>query len=371
MTKWLWRGSLLLLPLAIAAHFLWPGHPTAVFALSALSLMPLAKSIGDATEELAERVGPTAGSLLNVTFGNAAELILGISALARGHVDLVKGSLTGSIVANLLLVGGAAIVAGGARFPTLRFNRTSAGAHVSTLFLAVVALGVPTMLATAGQVPHRAHLLSEEISAVLIAMYALSLFFQLRTHASLLESPDDARPPLRATPAEAAAAGRAQPVREHRPVWIPAGALMLSAGATAVASELLVGALEGTLQAVHLPEAFVGVVIVAVVGNAAEHSTAVLFGKRGDMDVALGIAWESSKQIALFVAPVLVFVGVLLGAPMDLAFRPMETVAVGVAVLSTALIGLDGETHWLEGAFLLAVYAVLALGFWFVGQSPP
>src|SRR5216683_892849 len=263
--------------------------------------------------------------------------------------------------------GGAGIVAGGARFPTLRFNRTSAGAHVSTLFLAVVALGVPTMLATAGQVPHRAHLLSEEISAVLIAMYALSLFFQLRTHASLLESPDDARPPLRATPAEAAAAGRAQPVREHRPVWIPAGALMLSAGATAVASELLVGALEGTLQAVHLPEAFVGVVIVAVVGNAAEHSTAVLFGKRGDMDVALGIAWESSKQIALFVAPVLVFVGVLLGAPMDLAFRPMETVAVGVAVLSTALIGLDGETHWLEGAFLLAVYAVLALGFWFVG----
>ncbi len=281
MMRWLWRGSLLLLPLAIAVHFLWPGNPTAVFVLSALSLMPLAKSIGDATEELAERVGPTLGSLLNVTFGNAAELILGISALARGHVDLVKGSLTGSIVANLLLVGGAAIVAGGIRFPTLRFNRTSAGAHVSTLFLAVVALGVPTT------------------------------------------------------------------------------------------SELLVGALEGTLQAVHLPETFVGVVIVAVVGNAAEHSTAVLFGSRGDMDVALGIAWESSKQIALFVAPVLVFTGLLLGAPMDLAFRPLETAAVGVAVLSTALIGLDGETHWLEGAFLLAVYAVLGLGFWFVGQSPP
>ena len=282
-------------------------------------------------------------------------------ALARGHVDLVKGSLTGSIVANLLLVGGAAIVVGGARFPTLRFNRTSAGAHVSTLFLAVVALAVPTMLATAGQAAERAHLLSEEISAVLIAMYALSLLFQLRTHAGLL------RTPLLATPAEAAAARRSQPEPEQRPLWMSVVTLTLSAGATAVASELLVGALEGTLQAVRLPEAFVGVVIVAVVGNAAEHSTAVLFGRRGDMDIALGIAWESSKQIALFVAPVLVFTGMLLGAPMDLAFRPLETVAVGVAVLSTALIALDGETHWLEGAFLLAVYAVLGLGFWFVG----
>jgi len=367
MTRWLWRGSLLLLPLAIAARFVWPDRPTLVFVLSALSLMPLAKSIGDATEELAERVGPTLGSLLNVTFGNAAELILGVSALARGHVDLVKGSLTGSIVANLLLVGGAAIVVGGARFPTLRFNRTSAGAHVSTLFLAVVALAVPTMLATAGQAAERAHLLSEEISAVLIAMYALSLLFQLRTHAGLLDAPENARTPLLATPAEAAAARRPQPEPEQRPLGMSVVTLTLSAGATAVASELLVGALEGTLQAVRLPEAFVGVVIVAVVGNAAEHSTAVLFGRRGDMDIALGIAWESSKQIALFVAPVLVFTGMLLGAPMDLAFRPLETVAVGVAVLSTALIALDGETHWLEGAFLLAVYAVLGLGFWFVG----
>jgi Ca2+:H+ antiporter len=283
-------------------------------------------------------------------------------------VDLVKGSLTGSIVANLLLVGGAAIVAGGIRFRTLRFNRTAAGAQVSTLFLAVVALGVPTMLATAGQVPERAHLLSEEIAVVLIAMYGLSLLFQLRTHTSLLESPDGARGPLLATPAEAAAAARPPPAHlsEHRPTWIPIGQLMLCAGATAIASELLVGALEGTLKTVHLPETFVGVVIVAVVGNAAEHSTAVLFGSRGDMDVALGIAWESSKQIALFVAPVLVFVGLLLSAPLDLAFRSMETLAVGVAVISTALIAADGETHWLEGAFLLAVYAVLALGFWFV-----
>jgi Ca2+:H+ antiporter len=367
MTRWLWRASLLLFPLAIVARFVWPRTPTVVFALAALSLMPLAKSIGDATEELAERVGPTIGSLLNVTFGNAAELILGVSALARGHVALVKGSITGSIVANLLLVAGASVVVGGTRYRTLRFNRTAAGASISTLFLAVVALAVPTLLATAGRVPERAHLLSEEISVVLILMYGLALVFQLRTHAGLLDAPEDARPRLLATPGEAAAAKASHDEQKERPISTSVAALLLSAGATAVASELLVGALEGTLHAVHLPETFVGVIIVAVVGNAAEHSTAVLFGRRGDMDVAFGIAWESSKQIALFVAPVLVFVGVLLGADMDLAFRPLESVAVGVAVLSTAIIALDGETHWLEGAFLLAVYAVLGLGFWFVG----
>ena len=366
MTRWPWRASLLLFPLAIVAQLVWPRTPTVVFVLSALSLMPLAKSIGDATEELAERVGPTAGSLLNVTFGNAAELILGISALSRGRVALVKGSISGSIVANLLLVAGAAIVAGGARFRTLRFNRTAAGASVSTLFLAVVALAVPTLLATAGSSPQTAHLLSEEISVVLIVMYALALLFQLRTHAGLLDAPEEARRPVLATPGEAAAAERRRLHARERPVWMSTAALLSSAGATAVASELLVGALEGTLHEVHVPETFVGVVIVAVIGNAAEHSTAVIFGRRGDMDVALGIAWESSKQIALFVAPVLVFIGVLLGAEMDLAFRPLESVAVGVAVLSTGLIALDGETHWLEGAFLLAVYVVLGLGFWFV-----
>jgi Ca2+:H+ antiporter len=225
---------------------------------------------------------------------------------------------------------------------------------------------VPTILGTAGGAP-QAHLLSEEISVVLIVMYGLALLFQLRTHAGLLDAPENPRGPLHATPAEAAAAKPARGSERGHPLWMSVSALVLSAGATAVASELLVGALEGTLHAVHLPETFVGVVIVAVIGNAAEHSTAVVFGRRGDMDVALGIAWESSKQIALFVAPVLVFAGILLGADMDLAFRPLESVAVGIAVLSTGLIALDGETHWLEGAFLIAVYAVLGLGFWFVG----
>jgi Ca2+:H+ antiporter len=362
ISRWLWRAAWLLLPLAwLLHHFV---HRDALtFAASCLSLIPLAKTMGDATEALAERMGPAAGSLLNASFGNAAELILGIAALRHGHVALVKGSLTGSILGNLLLVAGASIVAGGMRFSRLRFNRLAASSSVSTLFLAVVAMAVPTLLSVGGNPRYRPALLSEEISVVLIAMYALSLFFGLRTHKEHLGS---SREPLLATPAEAAAAARPAPP-QHQSLWLDLGKLMLAAAATAGASELLVDALGGTLVTLHLPETFVGVVIVAIVGNAAEHSTALLFARRGEMDVALGIAWESSKQIALFVAPVLVFVGLLVGAPMDLAFTRFEVIAIGLAVIALSLIALDGETHWLEGAFLLAVYVVLGMGFFFVG----
>jgi len=341
MTVWLWRAAWLLLPAAWLVHR-FVHEDALTFCVSCASLIPLAKTMGDATEQLAERLGPAAGSLLNATFGNAAELILGIAALRHGHVALVKGSITGSILGNLLLVGGATIVAGGTRFSTLKFNRLAASSSVATLFLAVVAMVVPTLLATPS-----ARLLSEEISAVLIVMYGLSLLFTLRTHRSDLVQPAPHRQPSGSP-------------------WPQVGWLLVAAAATAVASELLIDSLGGTLQRVHLPETFVGVINVAIVGNAAEHSTALIFARRGEMDVALGIAWESSKQIALFVAPVLVFVGVLLGAPMDLAFTRFEVIALGLSVIALAMIALDGETHWLEGAFLLAVYAVLGLGFFFV-----
>jgi Ca2+:H+ antiporter len=367
MARWLWRAAWLLLPAALVVRLVWPERSVVIFAVSALSLMPLAKAMGDATGDLAEVVGSGLGALLNATFGNAAELILGVLALSQGHVALVKGSLTGSILGNLLLIAGMAIVAGGIRFPRLRFSRVTAGASVSTLFLAMVALAVPTMLSTTRRGRAAAELLSEEIAVVLIVMYGLSLLFQLRTQNRL----DDGRPqrePLHATPGEAAAAQPAGAKRERTPHgWLlPVGKLLGAAAATALASELLVSSLEGTLHTLQLPEMFVGVVIIAIVGNAAEHSTAVLFGHRGDLDVALGVAWESSKQIALFVAPVLVFAGVALGARMDLAFTAFEAVAVGIAVFATALIALDGESHWLEGAFLVAVYLVLGIGFFFV-----
>jgi Ca2+:H+ antiporter len=363
MSRWIWRAAWLLLPAAwLSHHFLHQG--TVTFFVSCASLIPLARTMGDATEALAERMGPAAGSLLNATFGNAAELILGISALRHGHVGLVKGSITGSILGNLLLVAGGSIVVGGARFNRLRFNRLAASSSVSTLFLAVVAMAVPTLLSVNRNPRYDPALLSEEISAVLIVMYGLSLWFGLRTHREQLSS---AREHLAVTPAEAVAAKAAEPPEPERSISFELGRLLLAAAATALASELLVDSLNGAVAALRLPETFVGVVIVAIVGNAAEHSTALLFAHRGDMDVALGIAWESSKQIALLVAPVLVFAGILLGAPMDLAFSRFEVVALGVAVVALSLIALDGETHWLEGAFLLAVYAVLGMGFFFVG----
>jgi Ca2+:H+ antiporter len=362
VTRWLWRAAWLLLPLAWAVHYFL--HDDALTFLTACaSLVPLAKTMGDATESLAERLGPVPGTLLNATFGNAAELIVGIAALRHGHIRLVKGSLTGSILGNLLLVAGASIVVGGARFSRLRFNRLVASSSVATLFLAVVALIVPTLLSTSVR-DFKAGLLSQEISVVLVIMYALSLWFGLRTHAREMGS---ARAPLHATPAEAAAAAASRKEPRREPLWRSLGKLLLAAAATAAASELLVAVLDGALSSLHLPETFVGVIIVAIVGNAAEHSTAVIFARRGNMDVALGIAWESSKQIALFVAPVLVLIGMIIGAPMDLAFTRFEVIALGFAVLALSLIALDGETHWLEGAFLLAVYAVLGMGFFFVG----
>ena len=365
ISRWLWRLAWLLLPAAWALHHL-VHNDALTFLAACLSLVPLARTMGNATESLAERMGPAAGSLLNASFGNAAELILGLSALRHGHLGLVKGSITGSILGNLLLVAGASIVAGGVKFKRLRFNRLAASSSISTLFLAVIALAVPTLLASAGGARAPAGILSVEISAVLLVMYGLSLLFQLRTHAAHMGRE---REPLHATPAEAAGAA-AQQGAPHAPAEGPGSALLqlvLAAAATAFASELLIAALGGALVQLHLPETFVGVIIVAIVGNAAEHSTALLFARKGDLDVALGIAWESSKQIALFVAPVLVFSGLALGVPMDLAFTRFEVIALGLAVIALSLIVLDGETHWLEGAFLLAVYTVLGMGFYFVG----
>jgi Ca2+:H+ antiporter len=359
ISGWLWRAGWLLLPAAWLVHH-FVGRDALTFLVSCLSLIPLAKTMGDATEALAERMGPATGGLLNATFGNAAELIVGIAALRHGHIALVKGSLTGSILGNLLLVAGASIVTGGVRFSRLRFNRLAASSSVATLFLAVVAMTVPTLLAVDGNPRYQPRLLSEGISAVLIAMYALSLLFSLRTHRDQLDKADSAGSLQPPAPGGATGGRR-----------LEAGGqlfkLLLAAAATAAASELLVESLNGTLITLHLPETFVGVIIVAIVGNAAEHSTALIFAYRGEMDVALGIAWESSKQIALLVAPALVFVGLLVGEPMDLAFTRFEVIALGLSVIALSLIALDGETHWLEGAFLLAVYAVLGMGFYFVG----
>ncbi len=365
MLVWLWRAAWLLVPAAFVAHRALHREALA-FILAVVSLVPLARSMGDATEELADRLGPTAGGMLNATFGNAAELIVGLFAVAHHRFDLVKGSITGSLIGNLLLVGGGAMLAASLKRKRPRFNRTGAAASVSLLFLALVAMATPTMLASmhdGGALNLLA--LSVAISVLLLVMYGLSLLFQLRTHAEILQAPPQMTPAFGVS-IPLAALKRPHPAGRPAPLWHALALLGAAGVATAISSEVLVSALEGALVTLHLPEAFVGVVIVAIAGNAAEHSTAVTLAHKGQLEVGLGIAWESSKQIVLFVTPALVLFGAAIGAPLDLAFRPFEVAAVAVAVLATALVALDGETNWLEGAFLIFVYAVLALGLFFV-----
>ena len=340
---------LVLVPAAIALHFAAPDRHVLVFVVSCLAVVPIAGLMGRATEVVASRVGTALGGFLSAALGNAAELILGLAALRAGEVDVVKASITGSIIGNLLLVFGAALVAGGWRREKQRFNATAAGAGNATLFLAAVALVLPA-LQHHGADPHPETRLptSVAIAVVLVVLYLASLLFSLRTHAHLY-------------PGEEEEGG-------HGPRWSTRTAVLVLVGATAavaVVSEILVESLEGASASLGLSRVFVGVIVVAIVGNAAEHSTAVVMALRDKMDLALQIAAESSKQVALFVAPVLVFAGLLLGKPMDLVFSPLEVVAVGVSVGAVTLVALDGESNWLEGAMLVAVYAVLGVSFYF------
>jgi Ca2+:H+ antiporter len=346
------RWLLAAVPLALVVGFVWPERHTLVFFVSVVAILPLAAAIGQATEALASRLGGGIGGLLNATFGNAAELIIGALALREGHVDLVKASLTGSIIGNVLLVFGAAALVGGLKHPVQRFNRTAAGLGTTMLLLSAIGLVVPAVFHRLAQGRHDVELqLDTEIAIVLFVTYVLSLVFTLRTHRSLYG------PAAHQAPPDAAAAPLGRSV------------LVLVAATVAVGfvSELLVGAVAATAQALGMTELFVGVVIVALVGNAAEHLSAVTMAADDQMDAALAIAVGSSTQIALFVAPVLLFLSYLIApTPMDLHFTTFELVAIGISVLSVSFIAHDGETHWMEGVQLLAVYMILALGFFFL-----
>jgi Ca2+:H+ antiporter len=354
MLEWLTRHWRLLLlggiPVAGALEFISPERHTAIFLSSGIAILPLAAYIGHATDELAHRLGGGLGGLLNATFGNAAELIIGVFALRRGLTDLVKASLTGSIIGNVLLVFGLCAVVGGMRHPVLRFNRTAAGLGTTMLLLSAVGLTIPAVFHQlargSGREPELK--LDTEIGVVLLLTYCASLVFTLKTHREVYGlGPDD-------HPSDGA-------------IWPAIGMLVASTAGVAWMSELLVGALSDAAHTLGMSDLFVGVVVIAIIGNAAEHFSAVMMAARDRMDAALAIAIGSSTQIALFVAPVLVFASyVIAPAPMDLLFTVFEVVAVGIAVLAIALIAHDGETHWMEGVQLLAVYAILVLGFYFL-----
>jgi Ca2+:H+ antiporter len=354
---------LLLLVFVPAALALELAHaaPMLVFAVSGLAIVPLAGLMGKATEHLSARLGAGLGGLLNASFGNAAELIIALLALRRGLHDVVKASITGSIIGNLLLVLGLAILLGGVRFERQTFNRTAAGMGATLLALSAAALIVPALFhyVATGGIGGAASVATErelslEIAIVLFLTYLLSLVFALRTHRHVYDGH------VGRQGAEALGTGHWSRRRSL-------GVLVLATGGVALMAEVLVGAVEATAAALGMTEVFVGVILVAIIGNAAEHSTAVLVALRNQMDLAFNIALGSSIQVALFVAPVLVFASYLIGgAPMDLLFTPFEVIAVALTVGLVSLVTMDGESHWMEGVQLLALYAILGLAFFFL-----
>jgi Ca2+:H+ antiporter len=316
--------------------------------------------MGTATEELAVVVGPTLGGLLNATFGNATELIIAFIALKAGLIEVVKASLTGSIIGNLLLVMGLSMFLGGLRYKEQTFQPVIARVNASLMNLAVIAILLPTAVhfsAPKIQEPQIQNF-SVAVSLVLIVVYCLTLLFSMKTHSYLYDvgiaenqdSPETAQPST-------------QPHRPNLNLWV--GVLLAATLAVAIESELLVGSLEVATAQLGLTPLFTGVILLPIIGNAAEHATAVTVAMKNKMDLSVSVAVGSSLQIALFVAPILVLAGFLMGQPMDLDFNPFELVAVMVSVFIANSISSDGQSNWLEGMLLLSAYMVLGLAFYF------
>jgi len=354
-TEYLWLNALLIfVPVAIIFDLLHVS-PLLIFIASALAIAPLASVLGESTGALASQLGPAAGGILSATMGNATEMIIAFFALHAGHINVVKASLSGSIIGNLLLVLGLSLLAGGLRNPVQRFSRATSAMNSTTLMIAVAALVMPAVfnLTLFGTLQHHdvnLQHLSLWTSGVLIALYLLNLLFVFRTHRSAFAAPqrEEAGP----------AASRTQAIVS----------LGLATVLIAVMSEILVGQIAPVTKALGMTELFVGVIVVALVGNAAENSTAIIMARRNRMDVSMSIATGASTQIALFVAPVLVFLSVAIGHPMTLVFNGFEIAAIVLSVVIVDMISSDGETNWFEGAQLLAVYAIVAVAFYFVPE---
>lgn len=345
-TDYVFVALLAFVPGAIAADFAGVS-PVVVFFFSAAAIVPLARYIGLATEQLADRTSPVIGGLLSATFGNAPELIIGFLALKAGLVEVVKSSLTGSIIGNLLLVLGLAMFCGGLTREKQTFNRTGILAQSSTLFLATIAFVVPAIVfQTAGGTGARAAQgLSVLVSLVLIGMYGATLLFSLHTHKHLY---------------------RERPVH-HDTRWSTARAivtLLACAAATGWVSDILVRSIMPLAASLGWSQLFIGVIFVAIVGNAAEHFSAVMVARKDRMDLALQIAIGSATQIVLVVAPLLVIAGAAWGQPMNLVFNTFELVAIVLAVVIVNFVVQDGESNWLEGLQLLAAYAIMAIAFY-------
>lgn len=347
-------GLLVFVPISIAGHFLEWGALT-IFLTACLGIIPLAAWMGTATEEIAVVVGPSVGGLLNATFGNATELIIALVALNAGLINVVKASITGSIISNLLLVMGFSMLLGGLRYKEQVFQPIVARLNASVMTLAVIAMLLPTAVefTSTGIAEKTMQQLSSCVAIVLILVYVLTLVFSMKTHAYLCDV------------GEAELEGEeGEPIKPPN-VLLWTGVLLACTLMVAVESELLVSSLEEATSLLGLTALFTGVIVVPIIGNAAEHATAVTVAMKNKMDLSVSVALGSSLQIALFVAPVLVIAGYILDKPMDLNFNPFELVAVAVSVVIANSVSSDGRSDWLEGTLLLATYVVLGLAFYF------
>jgi Ca2+:H+ antiporter len=347
------KSLLVFIPIALGLDW-YAADAILVFLASALAVVPLTVLIGEATENLSVRLGPTLGGLLNGTMGNVPEMIISLSALHKGLHAVVKASLTGTLLSNVLLVLGLSMLAGGARYSTLRYNAAFAGVNSKLLLLAAVGLIVPALFHFTTNSEER---ISVEIAGILFVAYLASLAFTLLTHRQLFAA-KHAEGPIE-TGERAWGLGRAIAV------------LAASAVGLAIMSEALTGALEPTSRRLGLTPTFAGIFLLASVGNISELINAVLFARKDKMDLTLAVTLGASTQVALLVAPVLIFASQLMGQPMDLIFTRFEVVAIAIAVIIAQTMTVDGESNWIEGAMLVAVYLILGVGFYHLPGPPP
>ncbi len=347
-------GTLLFVPAALIADFVLEADPVLIFILSAAAIIPLAKFIGEGTEELAIHTGPKLGGLLNATLGNAAELIITIFAIRQGLLELVRASITGSIIGNLLLVMGLSLLLGGLKNGLQTFDKRNAGMNATLLLLAIVALIIPSLFDVAIQEDKAAELgLSEGVAVVMILIYGLSVYYSFTQGSVSSHEPEP---------------------DHHEAKWSVQTSLMVLAAATigiVFMSELLVGAVEHVTEELELTELFLGIIIIPLVGNIAEHLVAVQVAYKNKMELSMAVSIGSSLQIALFVAPLLVFISLFMSEePLLLVFSEFELIALFSTGVVTAFIAQDGESNWLEGVMLLGVYVMLALAFFYLPHAP-
>jgi Ca2+:H+ antiporter len=355
-----WKWILLCFaPVAIIGSFAHLGS-VPLFICSALAVIPLAALIGESTGHASRHVGPSAGALINATFGNLAEMIIATFAVRAGLLEVVKASLTGSILGNLLFVGGLSMLVGGWKRDSQKFNQLSSEQTAGQMVVAVAAMLLPALFFYSGggkTHPELMHEVSVGTAVVLLVTYACGLWFTFRTHQHLLRG------------AAHGAGAHANEDEEEEDAWSMKRAittLVLTSVVMAVVAEVLVDTVTDVGHAWGLNEVFLGVVVLAMIGNAAENSAAVRFAHRNQMDLAINIVTQASVQIALFVTPVLVLLSFALGHPLDLVFSPFEIVSVVLAVATVAYLVLNGESNWFEGAQLLALYLLIAVAIYFL-----